>query len=77
MKHELFWNEISRLLEVVVIERVALEEKFSVFFIFFIVQKCTGGGKAILDFKRFNKDIKKTRFRMETLASMMSSQGDN
>lgn len=79
INHNLIQNQGSHVLVIGMIVCVISEERMSrLYSMFFIVWKCMRVIRAILNVKRFNKWMKKTKFQMEILTSTESSlsQGD-
>lgn len=71
--------EIQHLLAIQAIEPVHLQHQgFGFYLILFLVQKKSGGCRAILDLKNLNVHIKYKRFKMQTLHTILGCirQGD-
>lgn len=78
-KRVLMEAEIQHLLAIQAIEPVPpLHHGSSFYSILFLVQKKSGGSRAILDLKKLNVHIKYRRFKMESLHSILACirQGD-
>ena len=72
IKGQALEREVATLLEVGAVERVPSPGP-GFYSRLFVVLKATGSWRPIIDLKTLNKFISKTRFRMETVQSVLSS----
>lgn len=73
-KHKLIMGDISHLLVINAVELVShVDQGKGVYSVFFIVPKRNGDARGILDLKWLNKYIRKRKFKMETIRSILKT----